>query len=284
MLADPFSLGGEVAAWQPPEVPPETAKLRAAVVELDQGLRPATPGHMQWCINKLFVLPTRDGSAVTAAFAADNFIDACGHFPDDLWSAGTLELLQTKTFRPSPAELVAAIGAKYRERQRMLERVNLMLGGRPTEGQKKPFVREAEDVRLRALRDSLVKIGKMERAAVYERDLAAMENRSPEEWAVADGAPLEPIDARDDTALPPELSPGMQARTLRSLAKVVRTVDKASHADFLERKADEISTEERSGAWKAGEPVYQRGMSWVLEDLPTPNEIPESVEYEGEAA
>lgn len=127
LLADPFQVGETVPNWVPPTVPPESSKLRTAATELDGGLKAASPGHMQWCINKLFVLPTRAGTATAAAFQADNFIDACGHFPDDMWSAGTLTILQTSTFRPSPAELFKICSPKFSERQRMLERVKLML-------------------------------------------------------------------------------------------------------------------------------------------------------------
>lgn len=108
---------------------PDSSRLRTVKAELERGLKAATPGHMQWCVNKLFALPTRDGTATTAALQADNYIDVCAKFPDDLWTSGTTELLETRTFRPSPAEMVEIVGPKFRERQRMLDRVNQMLGG-----------------------------------------------------------------------------------------------------------------------------------------------------------
>lgn len=272
MLADPYSLGDVVPAWQPPEVPPETSRLRAAALELELGLQPATPGHMQWCVNKLFVLPTRDVSTVTAAFAADNFIDACGHFPDDLWSAGTIELLQSKTFRPSPAELVAAIGPKYRERQRMLERVKIMLGGRASEDPNKPFEPEPLESRLRQLRDSLRKIGQHGRAAPYERGLAKMENRAPEDWSLAShGVEKRDMAAREPS---PPLSPGMQQRTLRSLAKAYRAKGHVTQAERLETEADAIVVpDEALNAYKGGMPAYERELdtSEHYRDIPEGN-------------
>lgn len=126
-LADTFSLGDAPTTWEPPAALPERTTLRGAVVELERSLRPATPAHVQWCVGKLMVMPARGGDFTKAAMQTDNFIDACGHFPDDLWSAGTLELLQTKTFRPSPAELFAVISAKYDQRRRMLDRAKWML-------------------------------------------------------------------------------------------------------------------------------------------------------------
>ncbi len=128
-LADPFSLGDQPVAWELPAALPERTTLRGGIAELERSLKAATPSHMQWCVGKLFVLPTRAGDATKAAMQTDNFIDACGHFPDDLWTAGTLELLQTKTFRPSPAELFELINGRFTERQRMLQRAQLMLNG-----------------------------------------------------------------------------------------------------------------------------------------------------------
>lgn len=189
LLADPFSLSSAVPEWTPPTVLPQASILRAAATELERGLRGASPGHMQWCLNKLFVLPTRDGSTVNAAFAADNFIDTCGHFPDDLWSVATLELLQSKTFRPAPAEFFAAVKGKFDERRRMLERVMLMLGGKAI-ARPGPFVPDSREVVLRTTLRWARKRGEMEKAARYERELAQLENREPEAWAIAtDGAP-----------------------------------------------------------------------------------------------
>lgn len=192
LLADPFRMEGEgLVDWQPPDVPPETAKLRAAASEIEIGLKPATPGHIEWCCNKLFVLPTRDGSAMSAAFMTDNFIDVCGQFPDDLWSTGTLELLRANTFRPTPAEMFKIVAPKFAERRRMLDRINMMIGGQPT-----PEKATAPKFVATAARDRLRKILAEQRDKPYadeshrvhdmahaERALAFEERRWMADWA-----------------------------------------------------------------------------------------------------
>lgn len=127
LLADPFALASEIPAWEAPPVPPEAAKIRAARQELERGLQPATSKHMRWCLTKLSALPSKENQEMTFALFAENFIDACGEYPDDLWTEGTLELLKTKTFRPSPAELVTVLDRKFQERKRMLQRAQMML-------------------------------------------------------------------------------------------------------------------------------------------------------------
>lgn len=147
LLADPYATGDELPPWSPPARVPEERALTEAVRELERGLRPAAPEHMRRCVHKLFVLPTAGSDRTSAALMADNFIDACGHLPNDLWSAATLELLQTKSFRPTPAELLRAVDRAFAERRRMLARARAMLSSARTEP---PFVPEPEELRLRA--------------------------------------------------------------------------------------------------------------------------------------
>lgn len=150
LLADPYTAGDDVPAWSPPARLPEARVLTEAVREIERALRPATAAHMRWCVHKLFVLPTAGSDTTSAALMADNFIDACGHLPDDLWSAGTLELLQTKSFRPTPAELLRTVDRKLAERRRMLGRAKGLLAAKPAAA---PFVPEPEEVRLKATID-----------------------------------------------------------------------------------------------------------------------------------
>lgn len=223
-------------------MPPETSILKAGRTELERALQPATPGHMQWCLNKLFVLPTRDGAAVTTAFQADNFIDACGAFPDDLWSAATLEILQTKTFRPVPAEMVEAIGSRFRERQRMLERVNVMLGGQAAIEAPKPFTPEPEADRLRHLRDSLKRVGKHGRAAMYEGKLAKIEGRTPEAWSLDPQADEAAIAEPENLPTLP-LSPASQAALDKARAEFWRKQGRTAMADRIEAEARDLAPE-----------------------------------------
>lgn len=136
MLADPFQLEGEAAgaAWQRPDVPPETAQLRAAIGELDRGLKATRPDYLTWICQKLGAMPTQHGDGLNAAIWADNVHDVCGHYPEDLLQAACLELLRTKTFRPQPAEIVAVIEPKYAERLRMVDRCKAMLAPKAAVG------------------------------------------------------------------------------------------------------------------------------------------------------
>jgi hypothetical protein len=155
LLADRYATGDEAAAWEPPPMArrPDPRLLASAVRELERGLAPATAAHMRRCVHKLFVLPSAAADMTSAALMADNFIDACGHLPDDLWSAGTLELLQTRSFRPTPAELIGAVGPRLHERRRMLERAKQMLAPATAAAGAKAatrFAPEPEAVRLKA--------------------------------------------------------------------------------------------------------------------------------------
>ncbi len=176
--------------WELPSVLPEASRLKAWAQELETGMKPATPGHMQWCVGKIMVLPTRNGDFTTAALHTDNFIDACGHFPDDLWSAATLELLQTKKFRPSPAEMVEIVGPKLSERQRMLSRLRLMLApsGEAAKTAPKSASPTSQIDRLRKIlreqREADVpEADRLFNMAHTERALAIAERRPMEAWA-----------------------------------------------------------------------------------------------------
>lgn len=225
--------------WIAPTVPPETATLRAARQELEQGLQPPKPAHVQWCVRKLFSLPSRNGDAEDAAFLTEAFIDACGDYPDDLWTLGTTELLKTKTFRPSPAELVAAVDPKLRERQRMLERVKQMLSGPAEKPKDGPFVPEPIDVRVRSMRDSFRRVGNIVKAAKYEHELAGLESREVETWAVE--APIiEPRPEREVITLP-DLSPEARARMMLAAAAWHRKEGRLGMADLDEREARKLA-------------------------------------------
>lgn len=181
MLADPYRLEGEAEPlWTPPSVR-NPASVKRVAAELERGLQPTRPQFLKWICDKLSALPTQTNSGLNAAIWADNVIDTCGHYPEDLLQAACLELLRSKTFRPSPAEIVAVIEPRQAERKRMLDRANSLLA--PIVTAEQPFVREPLDVRLRTLRDSYRKIGEVGKAAKYERELAGHEGREPEAGA-----------------------------------------------------------------------------------------------------
>lgn len=206
MLADPFSLGGEIVAWEPPGdaewCKRERPRIQVVKGELERSLMAPTPSHMQWCVRKLFALPSKDKTTLSEALMADNFLDACGHFPDDLWTWATTELLKTSTFRPSPAEMVKLVEPKYAERQRMLERVKLMLGGakpKPVEPTEKPIPTRLG--RLQHIRSTYERMGRtldVERIdreiAVEQGDATSAPSDVSEKINVAPAEPYKPAD------------------------------------------------------------------------------------------
>lgn len=272
MLAD--SLTGE--PWKLPEVPPETTKLRTAKIELERCLVGAAPKHMRDCVSKLAVLPTKDGNILNFALYADNFIDACGDIPPDLWTTTCIELLKCKTFRPSPAEFIAIAQKQLNRRQDMLFRVKQMLTFTPA--LKAGFVKEPLEVRLRTIRDTHKRLGNLARASSAEIELALLEGRQPQEWAIPQPAPemiwVEPPPvnenlvreveglrkigdavadltnemqksykaqgaAREDEADYPmrHMSPEMKARTMMAVAKTHRKDGRIGYARTLEAAA-----------------------------------------------
>lgn len=218
LLADPFRLEGErEVAWTPPAVR-NPASVRRVVDELERGLKPTRPIYLKWICDKLSALPTQASNGLNAALWADNVIDTCAHYPEDLLQATTLEVLRTKTFRPSPAEIVAIIDPRYCERQRMLERAKALLA--PIVAAEQPFVREPLTVRLRTMRDSFRKIGNMAKAAKHETELAGLEGRSPEDWARATYADMgNPISAERPPFKP---DTGRSAQRCAEIAREMR--------------------------------------------------------------
>jgi hypothetical protein len=251
LLADPFRMEGEGAVdWQRPSMGDlvraglgttvgglDNRRVETLVRELDRGLHQARPAVAEWCVQKMFVLPTQNGTGVSAALMADNFIDVCGHFPEDIWQSTTLELLKTCTWRPSPAQFVAIAEPRHLERKRMLDRVKTLLA--PPPEAPKPFEPEPRAVRLRSMRDSYRKHGYADRAAKFEIELAAVEGREPEDWiraAVEAGNPAS--DEKPDAPPTRPPSPEMRAALDAAVAKHHRAQGRDAYADLLERRAE----------------------------------------------
>ena len=178
LLADPFSLGGELVAWEAPGdadwCKRERPRIQVVKGELERSLMAPTPSHVEWCVRKLFALPSKNASEMDKALQTDNFMDVCGHFPDDLWTWATTELLKTCTFRPSPSEMVKLLEPKYAERQRMLERCKSMLSGpqaKPAEPTEKPIPTRLG--RLQHIRSTYERMGRTIDVERIDREIAA---------------------------------------------------------------------------------------------------------------
>jgi hypothetical protein len=248
--------------WTPPKVG-NPAAVKRVVEELDRGLKPARPIYLKWICDKLSALPTQTSNGLNAALWSDNVIDVCSHYPEDLLQTAALDLLRTKTFRPSPAEIVAVIEPRYLERQRMLERARLLMA--PIAKAAEPFKGEPLDVRLRSMRDSLVRYGHTDVEAAPIRARAGdLEQREPEEWA-RNPEPQAAAEARADLPKLPAASPSAQARLNVALARDWRKRGNTARADALEAEAMRLAPEIFT-------PAPERP-----NEPPMPDEIPEAM-------
>jgi hypothetical protein len=190
LLADPYRLEGEAdVAWElRPELllkaglatiagGLERGRVDRLMAEIERGLRATRPELLKWLCDKLCALPTQNGSGLNAAIWADNVIDVCGHYPEDLLQTATLELLRSETFRPSPAKIVAVIEPRWAERQRMLARAKSLIAPKgaaapPTE---KPLATRLE--RLKHTRSIYERMGKALDVIRLDREIAQEEGR-----------------------------------------------------------------------------------------------------------
>lgn len=224
LLADTLSLGeapspDPFASWTLPCVLPDPDRVKRVIGELDRGLQPTRPEFLKWICDKLSALPSQTATGVNAALWTDNVVDVCEGYPEDLLQAACLEVLKTKTFRPSPAEIVKLIEPKHAERQRMLARARKLLPG-PKAAAEVP--RETLPERLRGMIASYRKFPQhQDKAARYERELAAIEEREPEAWAMS-AVIVAPGPAPEDRPpFTPDTSP--TTRRLAALAHAHRT-------------------------------------------------------------
>lgn len=227
--------------WSPPAIPPATADLRAALQILEADAAPATPKHVAWCLAKLMMAfePATKLSGEETKLRAAVWLEACGDLGDSLWSTATLAAIQSSKWMPKPAEFRALVGRQIEDRARKIDRCKIMLSGqveRVDPKSPKPFTPEPEAVRIRAMRDSFRRIGKVWKAAQYETRLAGIEDREVEDWAidVASEAPAEP--AASVPSLPP-VSADLQAGALIAASRRYRAQGRAATADRLDRDA-----------------------------------------------
>lgn len=238
----------------PTKLPPDctVGMLRDFVDRLRASLKPAPADTIQACIKAL-----AHGTAHKAASTKDwqyqtkLYARTLEDIPSDVWFDVTKDLLKTYEWFPGTAAIAKRAEPILAERRKQLERAEATLavfdGGRPqitgAAAKTSTFEREPREVRLRTLRNSLRKVGQHERAAGYERELANLENREPEDWVnelVADraaGAVKAP-----DVELP-KPSPKMQAALNRAAAKRHRQQGREGLAAMLEREADVLAPE-----------------------------------------
>lgn len=114
------------------------------------------------------------------------WLEANGDLGDQLWSIATLGAIRGSQWMPKPAEFRKLVPGQLDERQCRKERCRAMLDAMGGKGPK-PFQGEPEPVRVRGLRDAFRRVGNIAKAALCERQLAEIETREPEPWAVEAG-------------------------------------------------------------------------------------------------
>ena len=222
--------------------------MKRVIAELDRGLQPTRPEFLKWICDKLSALPSQGANAVNAALWADNVCDVCDGYPEDLLQAACLEVLKTRTWRPSPAEIVKLIEPKHAERRRMLARARRLLPESPKPAAEAMFQPEPEEDRLRATIRRFHACGAgsflrpvLQRSAIEaEKRLAEIEGRQPGGW-IRDGLTPSPTEGpkAPDVDLPAP-SPKMQAALNRAAAKRHREQGREGVAAMLEREADAL--------------------------------------------
>lgn len=246
LLADTFSLGDEPGKWEPPppNLMPARGELERWVATLTAQLEPASSSHIGFLVNTMAnSMAMRNGQTQQMAARTDGWLLACGALPADLWTEGCTDLLRSKTFMPSPGELMALVGRKFEERRRMLKRATALLGDGPTKAG--PFVPEDRVVRLRSMRDSYRKHGYTARAVGVEMQLAAVEGREPEDWArAASEIGIPTSGEKPDTPPTRPPSQAMRASLDAALARQHREQGRTGYAELLERRAGVVPSEE----------------------------------------
>lgn len=190
-LADALSLEHPDVPWTPPPRLPSAQDLRTAVAVLT--VAPTGEKHASWCLAKL-ALAFESGqqrlSPDATKLRAEVWLEANADLGDELWSKATLAAIRALKWMPKPAEFREMVRAELDDRAKKLDRCRRMLGAlAPDTTAAKPFQREPLEVRLRTLRDANRRHGSPDRAAKYERELAALEKREPEAWACEEKRP-----------------------------------------------------------------------------------------------
>lgn len=237
-LADPLAFGNvEGMPWTLPERMPSPNDLRTGRKILDELLKPASEKQMQFFLGQLLVTFGVKQTKAEGELRYQAWEEVNGDLPYDLWKQGTHELMKGHEFgMPNPPHLRALVIDKFQRRQTQLRRIMQMLDAGKPKPEERP--KESRDQRVRGMRDAFLKHGMPMRAAPYEIELAKIECREPEAWALAPPAP-EATAPRNDNVVVLKPSPRNQALLLRSAARFHKGTD---YADDLHERADYLAS------------------------------------------
>lgn len=211
------------------EYPPAGA-MRSGLTMLELGLRPSTKAHAAQCIAKLAVAANFQQSKDEARMRLEVWWEANGDLPADLWEDATRTLLQTFKFgMPKPADLRGLVQDELQARKYQRSKLREMIerAGR----EKQPYVREPYEVRIRGLRDSWHKVGKIRKAAQYERHLAELEQREPEAWALDVHSEPEVAQREERPPFTPTSDPRLKAMAEEFRRKQREAIEALNKAD-----------------------------------------------------
>ena len=230
-IADPFVLGGDAPDWTLPTQLPPIAEVREALTALRADLEPTPAKDARWCLAKM---RQRFGIG-TSEIDAAAWLKALAAFPRSMIFEA-VRIAVTDDKRPTVEGFTQHPGLVRRRTD--LARAEAILAAlmrpKPVATVKRP----PADVRLRQVLAAAQRRGDAVTAAQWERELAAVEGREPEGWAVASIAPASPGAA--PTA--PETQPSARnaALLLRARATWWRKNRLDEHADRLEAEADAL--------------------------------------------
>lgn len=200
------------------------ADIRAGLAAINEQFRPCGG---RYAGEQLALLRARtkmradqDGKLLAVAY-----IDWLAPFPADVAKGACEEWARGHVFFPAWAELEAICVRLMAERKALRKALSDLLQPRDKPavylGRQIPETREQ---RLRAIRDSYSRIGNPHRSARAERELAELEGREPEAWAVnlPEDQPQAPVESAP-------FVPGDDAKTqrLRDLAAKFRAKQEA---------------------------------------------------------
>jgi hypothetical protein len=188
--------GRHPTEWTPPATNVPAQVIRGALSDLKLHMAPALKPEVAEQLARLQSLTVhRDAEQIDWKLRAMEYHRLLSHYPADIWRDAIDEWLQNpeqgKWF-PTIADLTALMGKRMYERKLMIDRLEKMAKPRPANDFEP---KEPREKRLRTVidawkglsDDTMAKgvLGASARNA--EIELAAIENRKPEEWATADG-------------------------------------------------------------------------------------------------
>jgi len=158
--------------------------LRAAIAMLSPP--PVGEAQAAQCFARLLVAfePGTRSTADETRLRLAVWLEANADLGDALWMRATGEAIRACKFMPRPAEFRALVADELARQASALTRCRRMLAalGESETTRAPASLPESRETRLATIRDCWRRLGRPERAAPAERQLAALEKRPPADW------------------------------------------------------------------------------------------------------